>query len=87
MSVIQAVCYTAFTLRSWNSRMRLTDILQPVCVKVPLESGDKTGVITELVDLLAANGPGELGSGPHRPNPRFGRSLLAPGLGPGAAPP
>ncbi len=36
--------------------MRLTDILQPVCVKVPLESGDKTGVITELVDLLAANG-------------------------------
>ena len=36
--------------------MRLTDILQPVCVKVPLESHDKTGVITELVDLLAANG-------------------------------
>ena len=36
--------------------MRLTDILLPACVKVPLESVDKTGVITELVDLLAANG-------------------------------
>jgi nitrogen PTS system EIIA component len=32
--------------------VRLTDILQPDCVKVPLEGGDKQGCIFELVDLL-----------------------------------
>jgi fructose-specific phosphotransferase system IIA component len=36
--------------------MILTQILQPSCVKVPLESRDKEAVITELVDLLNANG-------------------------------
>jgi fructose-specific phosphotransferase system IIA component len=36
--------------------MTLTKILQLSCVKVPLESKDKKSVITELVDLLDANG-------------------------------
>ncbi|KPL20392.1 MAG: hypothetical protein AMJ75_11835 [Phycisphaerae bacterium SM1_79] len=36
--------------------MILTQILQPNCVKVPVVSTDKEGVITELVDLLDANG-------------------------------
>lgn len=35
--------------------MILTQILQPTCIKVPLESKDKYSVITELVDLLAEN--------------------------------
>jgi fructose-specific phosphotransferase system IIA component len=35
--------------------MTLTQILQPTCVKVPLESKDKKCVITELVDLLDAS--------------------------------
>lgn len=33
--------------------MRLTDILQPDCVKVPLEAQGKQDAIYELVDLLA----------------------------------
>lgn len=36
--------------------MILTQILQPDCVKVPLESRDKEAVIAELVDLLDAAG-------------------------------
>ena len=36
--------------------MVLTQILHPNCVKVPVESRDKEAVITELIDLLAANG-------------------------------
>ncbi|MFQ6036273.1 MAG: PTS sugar transporter subunit IIA [Sedimentisphaerales bacterium] len=36
--------------------MILTQILQPACVKVPLEGKDKKAVIIELVDLLDANG-------------------------------
>jgi fructose-specific phosphotransferase system IIA component len=36
--------------------MILTQILQPNCIKVPVESKDKEAVITELVDLLDANG-------------------------------
>ena len=36
--------------------MKLLDILSPECVKVPLASGDKQGVIHELVDLLAVAG-------------------------------
>ena len=32
--------------------MRLTDILQPDCVKVPLVGEDKQGCIYELVDLM-----------------------------------
>lgn len=36
--------------------MNLTQILQPSCVKVPLESKEKQSVITELVDLLNDNG-------------------------------
>jgi len=36
--------------------MILTHILQPTCVKVPLEGRDKNSVITELVDLLDKNG-------------------------------
>lgn len=35
--------------------MRLTDIVQPDCVKVPLESGTKQEAIFELIDLLAAS--------------------------------
>jgi fructose-specific phosphotransferase system IIA component len=36
--------------------MILTQILQPACVKVPLEGKDKESVIGELVDLLNENG-------------------------------
>ena len=36
--------------------MTLTQILKPNCVKVPVENKDKEAVITELVDLLDANG-------------------------------
>jgi len=36
--------------------MILTQILQPACIKVPLEGKDKNSVITELVDVLDANG-------------------------------
>jgi fructose-specific phosphotransferase system IIA component len=36
--------------------MLLTQILQQKCVKVPLEGKDKESVITELVELLDANG-------------------------------
>ncbi|MBW8036144.1 MAG: PTS sugar transporter subunit IIA [Planctomycetes bacterium] len=35
--------------------MILTQILQPTCVKVPLEGVDKESAIIELVDLLAAS--------------------------------
>lgn len=37
-------------------KMTLTKILPLSCVKVPLESKDKKSAITELVDLLDANG-------------------------------
>jgi fructose-specific phosphotransferase system IIA component len=36
--------------------MILTQILQPSCVKVPVESRDKEAVVAELIDLLDANG-------------------------------
>ena len=36
--------------------MNLTNILQPGCVKVPLEGKDKNSIITELVDSLDSNG-------------------------------
>ena len=36
--------------------MILTQILQPDCIKVPVENTEKEAVITELVDLLNANG-------------------------------
>ncbi|MCK5226204.1 MAG: PTS sugar transporter subunit IIA [Planctomycetes bacterium] len=36
--------------------MILTQILQPTCIKLPLEGTDKQTVITELVDLLNDNG-------------------------------
>jgi mannitol/fructose-specific phosphotransferase system IIA component (Ntr-type) len=36
--------------------MILTQILQPDCIKVPVENRDKEAVITELVDLLDAKG-------------------------------
>ncbi len=36
--------------------MILTQILQPNCVKVPVEGRDKEAVITELIDLLEAGG-------------------------------
>jgi fructose-specific phosphotransferase system IIA component len=36
--------------------MILTQILQPTCIKIPLEGKDKKSVITELVDLLDSNG-------------------------------
>jgi fructose-specific phosphotransferase system IIA component len=35
--------------------MVLTQILQPTCIKVPLESRDKYSAIAELVDLLTDN--------------------------------
>lgn len=34
----------------------MTEILEPKCVKVPLEAKDKKSAITELVDLLSSNG-------------------------------
>ena len=36
--------------------MRLTDILKPQNIKVPLQAVAKTEAIAELIDLLAANG-------------------------------
>lgn len=36
--------------------MNLTQILQPGCVKVPLQGRDRQAVITELVDLLDEKG-------------------------------
>jgi len=36
--------------------MILSQILRPTCIKAPLEGEDKDSVITELVDLLDANG-------------------------------
>ena len=36
--------------------MRLTEILKPANIKIPLEAKTKTEAITELVNLLAANG-------------------------------
>jgi fructose-specific phosphotransferase system IIA component len=36
--------------------MTLTQILQPTCVTVPLGGKDKDSVITELIELLDANG-------------------------------
>ncbi len=36
--------------------MLLTQILEPTCVKAPLDGKSKESVITELVDLLANNG-------------------------------
>lgn len=36
--------------------MNLLDILSSCCIKVPLDSTDKKGVIDELVDVLAAQG-------------------------------
>ncbi|MHC4389415.1 MAG: PTS sugar transporter subunit IIA, partial [Planctomycetota bacterium] len=36
--------------------MLLTEILQPNCVRVPVQAKDKQSVITELVDLLEGNG-------------------------------
>lgn len=39
-----------------RSLMNLLDILAPECIKAPLVSKDKRGVIEELVDVLAAAG-------------------------------
>jgi fructose-specific phosphotransferase system IIA component len=36
--------------------MTLTQILQPTCIKVPLESRDKRSAIVELIDLLDSRG-------------------------------
>ena len=36
--------------------MLLTEILEPTCVKAPLDGKNKESVITELVDLLADSG-------------------------------
>jgi len=36
--------------------MLITEILQPACIKVPIESKDKKAVITELIDQLDASG-------------------------------
>jgi len=37
--------------------MRLTDILQPDCIEVPLEANEKQAAIFELADLLCAHTP------------------------------
>lgn len=42
------------TLTKPDSAMRLTDILKPDCVKVPLQATDKQSAINELADLLTA---------------------------------
>ncbi len=36
--------------------VKLTEILSPSCIKVPLERTEKTEVIAELVDLLGEQG-------------------------------
>lgn len=36
--------------------MKITDILQETCVRVPLQATDKLGAITELVKLLDGSG-------------------------------
>ena len=36
--------------------MRLTDLLEPDCIKVPLTATDKQDAIYELIDLLAESG-------------------------------
>lgn len=36
--------------------MKTTEILERDCIRFPLQTTDKTGVITELVDLLHAKG-------------------------------
>jgi len=36
--------------------MLLTNILQPACVKVPLDSSDKDAAISELIDIIDASG-------------------------------
>lgn len=36
--------------------MRLTQIVQPACVRVPIQSRDKNAAISELIELLDASG-------------------------------
>jgi len=36
--------------------MKITDILRPACIRIPLAATDKIGAITELVDVLAEAG-------------------------------
>lgn len=36
--------------------MKITEILETACIRFPLVATDKTGAITELVDLLAETG-------------------------------
>jgi len=36
--------------------MVLTQILEPACIKVPLQGKDKEAIISEMVDVLDANG-------------------------------
>ena len=36
--------------------MKLTDILEDSCIQLNIEASDKTSVLTELVDVLAATG-------------------------------
>lgn len=43
--------------------MRLTDILQPECIKVPITSPEKQGAIYELADLLVEHTDIEDGDG------------------------
>jgi fructose-specific phosphotransferase system IIA component len=44
---------TSPVLSQWEKRMRLTDILKPENIKVPLDAKTKTEAITELVNVLA----------------------------------
>ncbi len=44
------------TLYEVLAAMRLTELLDPACIKVPLRSTDKQGAIFELVDVLVATG-------------------------------
>jgi fructose-specific phosphotransferase system IIA component len=54
--------YSNELITNWNevcwtlTDMILTQILQPDCVKVPVQSNEKEAAITELIDLLHTNG-------------------------------
>ena len=55
--------------------MNLTKILQPTCIKVPLESKDKKSAIIELVDLLDKNDLLLLAEGHYDEVNRFGSKV------------
>ena len=60
--IVLIIRYIAGFITNWNqvdwtlTDMIVTQILQPNCVKVPVENREKEAAITELIDLLDANG-------------------------------